>query len=338
MEIEFVIAAPPGSDPASLDQIPAVRAAYARGPVQTDSAEDAVAGYWFRRFGVARQDDWPAAPFRLSAAQAGSDYWLCADPVYLQLDRDRMLLDQDAVADLDAGQADALIGMLNAHFGLDGLHFVAVSPRMWVLRPPRAVALAAARPAQAAGLPAAQAMPSGPDAAWARRLANETQMLLHQSSVNQAREARRLWPVNSLWFWGGGQRRAAGAASVPATTLLFSSVKHVRELAQAAGIQARPLPPAWPQVGAEIASGPARKVLIDLTDMSSMGQSSADWTGHLQSAWLAPAQAAAASANLHFWSVVLTPAGSFKTRLYGRDLFHFLRGKSLAHYVDKRQN
>lgn len=36
------------------------------------------------------------------------------------------------------------------------------------------------------------------------KLLNEMQMFLHQHEVNQEREHRGLLPINSLWFWGGG--------------------------------------------------------------------------------------------------------------------------------------
>ncbi len=36
------------------------------------------------------------------------------------------------------------------------------------------------------------------------KLLNEMQMFLHQHEVNQQRAQRGLLPINSLWFWGGG--------------------------------------------------------------------------------------------------------------------------------------
>jgi hypothetical protein len=45
-----------------------------------------------------------------------------------------------------------------------------------------------------------------------RRLQNEVQMLLHDDPINQAREARGEWPVNSFWLSGCGGHRPA---SVP---------------------------------------------------------------------------------------------------------------------------
>ena len=40
------------------------------------------------------------------------------------------------------------------------------------------------------------------------KLLNEMQMFLHQHEVNQGRGRRGLLPINSLWFWGGGERPA----------------------------------------------------------------------------------------------------------------------------------
>jgi len=44
-----------------------------------------------------------------------------------------------------------------------------------------------------------------------RRLVNELQMLWFQHPVNQAREARGLRPVNSVWLYGGGRPSQLGA-------------------------------------------------------------------------------------------------------------------------------
>ena len=38
------------------------------------------------------------------------------------------------------------------------------------------------------------------------KLLNEMQMFMHQHDVNQQRQQQGLLPLNSLWFWGGGER------------------------------------------------------------------------------------------------------------------------------------
>jgi len=47
-------------------------------------------------------------------------------------------------------------------------------------------------------------MPAGEDAAGYRALRSEVEMALHDSELNDQRQARGLPPINSLWLWGGG--------------------------------------------------------------------------------------------------------------------------------------
>jgi hypothetical protein len=48
-------------------------------------------------------------------------------------------------------------------------------------------------------------LPRGAEAKAWHTILNETQILLHSSKVNEERERAGKIPVNSLWFWGGGQ-------------------------------------------------------------------------------------------------------------------------------------
>jgi hypothetical protein len=332
MEIEFVIAVPPGTTGAELERIEHLRRAYARNRVRIGPAESAQA-YWCGRFGVARQADWPAAPFRLDAQTAAAHYWLCADPLHLQFDRDRLLIDPQALDDLDMPQANALVAMLNAHYAADDIEFRAISPREWLLRAPRALDLAVSDPAQAAGLPAAQALPRGADAAWARRLSSEIQMLLHQADTNTLREAHRQWPVNSLWLWGGGTWDG-GVAVAQRDVHLWSGAEHVRGWAEAAGAQSAPRPGRWPAIWPGEAFGGTNKLLIDLTEIAL----DRDWATHLQNNWIGPAALVPKTHNLTFSLTLLMHGASVQTRLYRSDLFHFFCRKSLAKYVDNIQN
>ena len=334
MEIEFILAAPPGVDIARFDAIEPLGQAYAGNPVQHIAAPEATSGYWFARFGIPCQGDWPVAPFRLSAAAAGNDYWLCADPIHLQLDGNRLLLDPQSLDDLSDSEAGSLIAVLNAHFAADGMQLHAVSPTQWVLRVPRALDMVAPAPGLASGMAAASALPQGADAAWARRLSSEAQMLLHQAAVNLDRESQRRWPANSLWLWGGGMRPAAGVAPAPQQLITLSSQTHVRELCRASNGEAADLPETWSQASDLLNSMHGDKALIDLTDIARKPA----WEAILQSHWLGPAALAAKKQNLTFWAVFLTSHESLRVRLYRRDLFHFYRRKSLAQHVDKSQN
>jgi len=334
MEIEFIIAAPPEAEPAQLEQIPELRLAFANKGVQVTAAPDGATGYWFTRLGVKRQSDWPAAPYRLDAAAAGDAYWLCADPIGLQIERDRLLFDPQGPADLSLAEAQAFIATLNTHFAPDGLQFQAPAPGQWLLRVPRVLDLAAAAPWDASGQPAALVLPRGADAAWARRLANEAQMLLHQAPANTAREARRLPPVNSLWLWGGGRRETAGVVSMPHATAVASSALYLRGLAQAAGARGVELSTSWPATRALLGAIGADKVLIDLTEIPQ----DENWINVLRANWLKPAAEPTPDENSTVWISLLTHGLALRTRLYHRDLFHFFGRKSLAQYIHKRQN
>jgi hypothetical protein len=334
MEIEFIFAAPPGVDIARFDSIGALGQAYAGNPVQHIAAPDETSGYWFARFGIPRQGDWPVAPFRLSAAEAGNDYWLCADPIHLQLDGNRLLVDPQSLDDLSAGEAESLIAGLNAHLAADDMQLRAVAPTQWVLRVPRVLDMAAPAPGLASGMAATSALPQGADAAWARRLSSEAQMLLHQAAVNLERESRRHWPANSLWLWGGGVRPATGVAATPQHMTVLSPQNHVRELCKAAGGEAADLPATWSRASRLLDSLPGGKALIDLTEIAWKPA----WEAILQSDWLGPAALAARKQNLTFWAVFSSSRESLRVRLYRRDLFNFFRRKSLARHVDKSQN
>lgn len=133
---------------------------------------------------------------------AQSGYWLRADPVYLHLMRDRIILPQPAVDEIDTDEAQTLVQTLNAHF--TELQFFAPHPRRWYVHVNTPQHLITHDPERVVGRDIRQHMPQGVDGqAWISRL-NEAQMLLHAHAVNEQREAIGKLPVNGLWLWGGG--------------------------------------------------------------------------------------------------------------------------------------
>ncbi len=156
--------------------------------------------------GIAQQHDYPIAPITLQAAgyAPGSHYWLRADPVHLQIMRDRFMLVDGATLNLARDEAHALIASIHAHFGGDTvLH--ALHPERWALRMEAPPDLVTTPLSQVVGRDIQTQLPQGSDATRLRAWLNELQMLLFEHPVNQAREARGELPVNSLWLWGGGQ-------------------------------------------------------------------------------------------------------------------------------------
>jgi len=80
--------------------LPALATLLARGSQKT-LPDDSMDAWLCRTFGVEKQHDWPVAAFTLLAdgGNPGSDFWLLAEPVHLQLQRDRLVL-------VDAGNLD----------------------------------------------------------------------------------------------------------------------------------------------------------------------------------------------------------------------------------------
>ena len=191
-------------------------------------------------FGVAKQQDVPVAPIMLSAD--GNDpqhhYWLCADPIFLRADRNRLVVAGRA-ADIDDSEASALIAALNQHFAGDGMEFVAPSPQRWYLRSAGAPRLITTPIARAVNRSVEPNMPVGEDALAWHRVINEAQMILHAHPVNAAREERGAPVVNSIWLWGGGSMPASLHAPYAA---VWSNDRLPRALAAAAGVAHQNLP------------------------------------------------------------------------------------------------
>src|SRR5574340_1660275 len=74
-------------------RLPALETLLARGR-QTPLPPGGMEAWLCRAFGVEQQLDWPVAAITLLAdgGDPGDEFWLLADPVHLQLQRDRMVL------------------------------------------------------------------------------------------------------------------------------------------------------------------------------------------------------------------------------------------------------
>ncbi|TMH57710.1 MAG: phosphoglycerate mutase [Betaproteobacteria bacterium] len=194
----------------------------------------------FGRFGVARQRDWPVAPYTLLADGGAPErnYWMRADPVHLQVGRDSLGLADSTSFDVSRAESEALVEALNRHFGQTML-FHPLQPARWYVRLQKTPDMQTTPAAAARGAALDEKLPSGSDAMRFHALMNEAQMLLHEHPVNAEREARGEPALNSVWFWGGGVIDAAKARPFSA---VFADDPLARGLALAAAIPVRALP------------------------------------------------------------------------------------------------
>lgn len=163
----------------------------------------------FRLFGIDAPlgTDLPVAAVTRLADMGEADraWWLRADPVSLQPQRDHLVLLDSATLDISRDEADALVAEINTLLAADGWKLEAPHPQRWYLCSDRPLALMTVPPGAVIGRDIRGHLPVGQAArAWQARL-SEIQMLLHMHPVNQRREADGLWAINSLWLWGGGE-------------------------------------------------------------------------------------------------------------------------------------
>jgi hypothetical protein len=231
--------------------------------------------------GIAKQQDWPVAPWlaRAAGVDPGGAYWLCAEPARFIVGQSDVRLG-GLISDLEAADAQALVEMLNAHFAADRIHFVAPTPSRWFARAEPAPRISTRPPEAAFGAPLTAYLAAGPDGARWRGWQNELQMLLFEHPVNRRREASGLASVDSVWFWGGGTCAEPAAHA----SRIFAAGGLVSALGRSAGLEPAPLPAAF----AALPSATARVAWLGTLDADSVdAQLSA-----LDSAWCAPAERA----------------------------------------------
>jgi len=179
--------------------------------------------------------DVPIAPatYALDHGEQPLDYCLRADPVHAVADRDVLrILDPHGLS-IAPAEARGLVATLNAHFAQDGLQFIAPQPERWYLALPADPQMRTHPLAHIVGASLHDYLPFGESGKRWQGVLNEIQMLLHEHPINDAREARGELPINSVWFWGGGnvpslaQKKWAQVWSDDVVALGLAKLSHV---------------------------------------------------------------------------------------------------------------
>ena len=150
--------------------------------------------------------DWPVAAVTYRAdTGAGPPGWcLRADPVHLKADLNDLVLFDGGQFDLPLDDTRALEQVVARHFEQAGFRLEVHHPSRWYLLLNDAPKIHTTPLSEANMQPVAKNLPVGEGAAQWRAYLNDSQMLLHECDINDARIARGEVPINSLWFWGGG--------------------------------------------------------------------------------------------------------------------------------------
>ena len=318
-------------------RLPALELLLARSRRRTDDAQS-LEQWLAESFGGDSEDEIPAGALTLAAsgASAGEAIWLRADPVHLKLNRDQLLLMPATGFGLAPAEAASLAETLNKHFTGE-LHFDPLHPERWCVRADTVPAqeLRTETPLEVAGLDINRHLPAGPDSKRWHGLLNEIQMLLHEHPVNEAREARGVPAVNSLWLWGAGRLPAEAAAPWQS---LSADEPLAQGYAQVAGLRHRPLPKTageWldrlQEEGRHLAVLDALRLPCALGDFEAWRERLAE----LEERWFGPLVAGLKAGQIGMTTLLVPDAADLRTFESSRnDLRHFWRRpKSVANYL-----
>lgn len=179
-------------------------------------------------------------PWDKGCAPLESGWWLRADPVHLQADRDRVLLFGARHLELNRDEAETLAGVVAPLLAELGGQLEVLHPERWYLRLPQSEAATFTALPAVEGKSIEPGLPAGPDSSRWRTLLNEIQMTLHNCPANREREERGDWPINSLWFWGAGE---APVCPTPSWRQVgWGREPLLQALARYCGVPGRPAP------------------------------------------------------------------------------------------------
>ncbi len=290
-------------------------------------------------------DSAPLAPYMLLADGGipGDALWACVQPVHVRIARDHLVLIDPASLDLSAAEATALLEVARPLVEALEVRLEAPLPQRWYLSSAALGALAGASPLRASGHNIEIWLPhetrSGERSRAWMKLQNEVQMAWFEHPVNEAREARGLPAVNSLWFHAPGALRPVSqpfhqvCSDAPATRGLA--------LAAQAGLHPAPLSfdarPAAPASTGNSTSTRTRPTTLIELDPFSTAYLAQDWDAWnhactaLERDWFAPALAALHSGQLDELGLTLcSDTGSVTLAITRGDLRRFWRRRPLA--------
>jgi hypothetical protein len=128
--------------------------------------------------------------------------WMHVDPVYIEADKDRLILRGNSMLEVDKVVATGLLQELNTLYAADGLQFESFYPERWYVSLPQQPESRFYALSEALGRSVEPFLPKGEDQTHWHRFLNEVQMLLHAAEVNQQRAKHNQYPINSVWCWG----------------------------------------------------------------------------------------------------------------------------------------
>lgn len=301
----------PAADAGETPRLPALEALLARANVET-LATRGFEALLFSLLGaeIGADGDLPVAAVTrvLDLGVVDNGWWLRADPVNLNPQRDQLILSDNQMLDLTQDEANRLAAEISEVYAPDGWLVKAPRPSRWYIKPARAPKVTTTPLADVVGRDIHAYLPRGNEAKAWHTILNETQILLHSSKVNEERERDGKLPVNSLWYWGGG--RLPGIQRV-GWTALWSSEPASLALARLAETPTHSVPADFRDWQRHATYAGTNLVVLDALRAPMQYRDAAAWDStmaDLERRWFAPMLDALTSRTLQS-AAVLTDTG-----------------------------
>ena len=153
----------------------------------------------------------------LAASKNGSSTgaWGFITPCHWQVGSNHIAMSGQALPDFSEVESRTLMGAMHPYFEEDGISLQFDNANRWRAGGEMFRHLPSASLDRVVGRNVENWMPRSAEAAPLRRLQNEMQMLLYTHPVNEARAARGVLPVNSIWLSGTGALPAQYKSAAP---------------------------------------------------------------------------------------------------------------------------
>ncbi|WP_321961658.1 regulator [Paraburkholderia sp. J7] len=287
----------------------------------------------------AADDEAPLAPYMLLAdgGTPGNATWACVQPVHVRIAHDHLVLIDPASLELADADAATLYTVARPLIEELGVRVEAPTPQRWYLSSEAFGTLAGASPLRASGrnieiwLPH-EAQSGQRSRAW-MKVQNEVQMAWFEHPVNEAREARGLPAVNSIWFHAQGELRPVTSPYAR----VRSDAAATRGLALAAKAEVSAAPATFAALAASLNNGSGTGATLVELDPFSAAFIQQDWGrwnaafAQLERDWFAPALAALQTGALATLDLTLCgDTGSVTLSITRGDLRKFWRRRLFA--------
>ena len=137
--------------------------------------------------------------------EAAQGAWAFVTPCHWEVRTDHVTLADPAQLQLTEDDSRALLAVMAPWFEGDGITLHYDQPTRWLARGEPLAELVTASPERVLHRDVSHWLPGDQKSHPLRRLHSEMQMLLYTHPFNDAREARRLPPVNAFWVHGAGR-------------------------------------------------------------------------------------------------------------------------------------